>query len=64
MAKYVYQGPPSGVTFSDGKEVMLFPGVEVELPEENEYVKTLIALGYLQVKETKKQRDKEGSNAS
>ncbi|MDI1471927.1 putative cytoplasmic protein [Thermodesulfovibrio sp. N1] len=47
MAKYVYQGPPSGVTLNDGKEALLFPGAEIELPEENDYVKTLIAIGYL-----------------
>jgi len=48
--KYRYSGPTSGVTLNvDGKpkEVMLHTGKEVELPESNEYVKTLVALGHL-----------------
>ena len=45
--KYVYSGPTSGVTLDDGTEVMFFDGQEVELPETNEYVKTLIAIGHL-----------------
>ena len=48
--KYRYSGPTSGVTLNeDGKpkEVMLHTGKDVELPEANEYVKTLLALGHL-----------------
>jgi hypothetical protein len=45
--RYVYSGPTSGVTLEDGGEVMFFDGREVELPETNEYVKTLVALGHL-----------------
>lgn len=48
--KYNYSGPSSGVTLQDGakqREVMLHTGVEVDLPEDNEYVQTLLALGYL-----------------
>lgn len=48
--KYRYSGPTSGVTLNvDGKpkEVMLHTGKDVELPETNEYVKTLVALGHL-----------------
>ncbi|MBB2778379.1 UNVERIFIED_ORG: hypothetical protein HNP28_003726 [Comamonas terrigena] len=48
--KYRYSGPTSGVTLNvDGKpkEVMLHTGKDVELPESNEYVKTLVALGHL-----------------
>jgi hypothetical protein len=45
--KYVYSGPTSGATLDDGTEVMFFDGKEVELPETNEYVKTLVALGHL-----------------
>lgn len=66
--KYVYNGPVSGVTLEDGTEVMFFPGVEVELPETNEYVKTLVALGYLkqveEVKATGKKTKKEVNDAS
>ncbi|EMK0351727.1 hypothetical protein V8J08_004000 [Citrobacter amalonaticus] len=49
--KYLYSGPASGVTLrnKDGKpmEVLLWPGSEVDLPSDNEYVKTLIALNHL-----------------
>ena len=45
--KYRYSGPLSGVTLADGQEVMLHPGVEVELPEAHEYIQTLQALGHL-----------------
>ncbi len=50
MMKFIYSGPPSGVTLSSGKtktEVMLFPGREVELPEDNAYVRSLIARKHL-----------------
>jgi len=45
--KYLYEGPNSGVTLRDGTEVLLWNGKEVELPEDNDYVKTLLALGNL-----------------
>lgn len=49
--KFKYQGPTdSSVTLKvDGQDVdvVLFRGSTVELPDEHEYVKTLIALGYL-----------------
>ncbi len=49
--KYVYSGPTSGATLEAGAdgilEVMFFDGKEVDLPETNEYVKTLVALGHL-----------------
>ena len=48
--KYRYSGPTSGVTLQKGEEaqeVMLHTGTEVELPEEHEYTKTLLALGHL-----------------
>lgn len=49
--KFKYQGPTdSSVTLKvDGQDmdVVLFRGSTVELPEDHEYVKTLIALGYL-----------------
>ncbi|ENH9941948.1 hypothetical protein ABXH75_001887 [Escherichia coli] len=40
-------GPASGVTLADGAEVLLWPESEVELPEEHDYVQTLLALKYL-----------------
>lgn len=51
--KYRYSGPTSGVTLQKGaddtsaQEVMLHTGAEVDLPEEHEYTKTLLALGHL-----------------
>ena len=48
--KYRYSGPTSGVTLQKGEEaqeVMLHTGAEVDLPEEHEYTKTLLALGHL-----------------
>ncbi|WP_298438062.1 hypothetical protein [Geobacter sp.] len=44
---YRYGGPLSGVTLDDGREVMLHPGAEVLLPADNDYVKTLVAQGFL-----------------
>jgi len=66
--KYLYEGPNSGVTLQDGTEVLLWNGKEVELPADNEYVKTLMALGYLkplqETKETKKTEKEVTENAS
>jgi hypothetical protein len=66
--KYLYEGPNSGVTLQDGTEVLLWNGKEVELPADNEYVKTLMALGYLkplqETKETKKTKKEVNENAS
>lgn len=49
--KFKYQGPTdSSVTLKvDGQDVdvVLFRGSTVELPDDHEYVKTLIALRYL-----------------
>ncbi len=51
--KYRYSGPTSGVALQKGaddtsaQEVMLHTGAEVDLPEEHEYTKTLLALGHL-----------------
>lgn len=44
---YCYKGPLTGVTFQDGREVMLFPDREVSLPADNGYVQTLVAMGRL-----------------
>ena len=44
---YKYTGPLSGVTLSDGTEIMLHPGKDVDLPEDEAYVKTLKARGYI-----------------
>lgn len=48
--KYIYSGPPSGVSLNDGdtvREVLLWPGQEVEFAPDNEYALTLIAEGHL-----------------
>lgn len=49
---YRYSGPLSAVTLPDdalpkGRQVSLFPGREIALPEDNAYVKALVARGYL-----------------
>ncbi|MCV9878846.1 hypothetical protein [Brenneria izbisi] len=49
MMKYRYTGPASGVTLADGTEVLLWPDSEVVLPQEHDYVKTLVALKHLHV---------------
>ncbi|TDB47721.1 hypothetical protein [Photorhabdus luminescens] len=45
--KYLYTGPASGVTLADGTEVLLWSEKTIDLPEQHDYVKTLIALRYL-----------------
>lgn len=54
MKKYLYSGPLSGTSLNIGPskkpevmEIMLHPGKSVDLPEEHEYTKTLLALGHL-----------------
>ena len=47
MKAYRYSGPASGVTLSDGTEILLWPGKSVSLPEEHDYVKVLVALKHL-----------------
>ncbi len=49
--KYIYSGPPSGVSLNEGdtvREVMLWPGQEVEFEPDNEYAMALVAEGHLQ----------------
>ncbi|WP_374424503.1 hypothetical protein [Chromobacterium sp.] len=45
--KYLYSGPISGVTLADGQEIMLFPGAEVDMPEQHDYTRMLLALRHL-----------------
>lgn len=47
--RFTYSGPPSGATLTGGREVLFHDGKDVDLPsaEENPYVATLVALGYL-----------------
>jgi hypothetical protein len=45
--RYIYTGPTSGVTLHDKTEVMLYDGREVDLPEDNAYVRTLVARKHL-----------------
>ena len=44
--KFIYKGPLSGITINK-VETLLYKGKEVDLPEDNSHIKTLIALGYL-----------------
>ena len=46
MKEYRYSGPASGVTLSDGTEILLWPGRRFP-PEEHDYVKVLVALKHL-----------------
>lgn len=65
MTKYRYTGPTSGVTLKDGSEVMLFDGKEISLPEDNGYVKTLIARRHLtEIKPAAEAAGKEEYDAS
>lgn len=48
--KYTYKGPTSGVTLivnGKDKEILLHNGKQVDLPEDHDYTKTLIALDHL-----------------
>ncbi|HFZ8412842.1 TPA: hypothetical protein ACIPAK_000345 [Salmonella enterica subsp. enterica serovar Aberdeen] len=47
MKEYRYSGPASGVTLSDGTEILLWSGKNVTLPEGHDYVKVLVALKHL-----------------
>ena len=47
MKEYRYSGPASGVTLSDGTEILLWSGKNVTLPEEHDYVTVLVALKHL-----------------
>ena len=44
MKEYRYSGPASGVTLSDGSEILVWPGKTVSLLEEHDYVKVLVGL--------------------
>jgi hypothetical protein len=46
MATYTYQGPLTSFTLADGRDVILTPGGQVELPD-CDVVETLKALGRL-----------------
>lgn len=55
MKRFRYHGSSSGVTIviedkgeKQTKELLLFDGMEIELPEDHPYVQTLIALGHLE----------------
>ncbi|EBF9108772.1 hypothetical protein FH880_07920 [Salmonella enterica] len=66
--KYIYSGPPSGVSLNDGdtvREVMLWPGQEVEFAPDNEYAMALVAEGHLQeVKAPKRQATTKGISST
>lgn len=47
MKNYTYSGPPSGVTLSNGQEVLLFPGKAYALPESNAWVQAQVKLTHL-----------------
>lgn len=45
--RFRYSGPMSGMTLTDGTEVMLIPNKVVELPADNPHVAALVARGHL-----------------
>lgn len=48
MATFLYTRPvPTAFTLSDGNDYHLHPGHEYELPEENEFIKSLVDQGFL-----------------
>lgn len=47
MARYIYTGPMSAATLGDGTDVILMNNREVTLPEDNDWVKSLVAQGRL-----------------
>ena len=47
MKRYRYNGPISGLSLPDGREIMLHQGALVELPDESPIITTLIARGHL-----------------
>lgn len=47
--RYRYTGPLSAVTLAGGRDVLLAPGAEVTLPDDNAYVKALVARKHLTV---------------
>lgn len=47
MSRYIYNGPMSAATLKGGTEVILMKGRPVELPDDNSWVKSLVAQGLL-----------------
>lgn len=48
MKTYIYNGPPSGVSLSDGREIPLHPGKEVLLDPAHTYTVALLEQGHLE----------------
>ena len=46
MTSYTYTGPMTGFTLPDSPDVVILPAATYSLPASNEYVATLVALGY------------------
>jgi hypothetical protein len=46
MAKYTYRGPLTSMTLADGRDFILIPGGQIDLPD-CDVVETLKALGRL-----------------
>lgn len=59
MTTYTYRGPIASITLRDAeeiREVILFPEREINLPEQNSYVQTLAAKGFLSPAASKKEK--------
>lgn len=56
MTTYIYSGPPSGATLTEGdksREVLLWPGKSVNLTPDHPYTLTLLTLNYLKEEDSK-----------
>ncbi len=60
---YTYTGPTTGITLSDGREVILHPGQDVTLPADDPYVSALVAQQRLQEPKAQPTTSKEVTNA-
>lgn len=60
---YTYTGPSTGITLSDGREVMLHPGQDVALPADDPYVLALSAQQRLKESKAQPTTSKEATNA-
>lgn len=47
MQDFIYTGPVNSAVTIDGVDTLLWKGKTVSLPQDNDYVKSMIAQGYL-----------------
>jgi len=49
MQKFIYKGPINSGVSIDGVDYLLYQGKPITLPEDNDYVKGLVAQEYLEI---------------